>query len=787
VIDDDLVEVSSSKIIRLKSGHDAFATASKYYWAAHQRFFRSLCISLKVPTTISLCQQALSEGKSVVIGLQSTGEFAIKQLYENNSLGYLRSDDDFISSPAHTLHELIHKLFCVKSTYEKDDDEYASLEEESEEEESSDDDLVEMRRRRDNRSKDDWNIVSDDSEEEEDEDEENYAEGASNIEEMKREGWHFSGDPGADEYVGKRCRCFHHGRPSDGTIVAVLPADVNEGIPLWHLKHDDEDSEDVDADELVTWRRYYDEDVKSEKSKKNKGTHKRKQISKSKIQKDSNEGKSQSIKRLRGGGRGRKRGRGIKRPNHLVASSDDSDSDFTDDGSSAEDEKRDAPPNQNVTTASSVGRAFAVESDSESEEEHNGVVHVNLLRNRVRVLDSDSESDSITMMPISAPTSKSNSRSHRGSADPALVNQKKKNNRDFVEAIQTLYRRARELHLPGNPLDRLIDELGGVDEVAEMTGRKHRLVRSKKTGKIKLCRRGAGTGVSMDMQNIYEKEEFMEGRKRVAIISEAASSGISLQADRRAINQQRRFHITLELPWSADKAIQQLGRTHRSNQSSAPEYRLLISSYGGERRFASAVARRLESFGALTQGDRRATVESSNLNISHFNYETKYGEMALYQLLQSIRPLQVISNYPNIDQEEKRKLYRFIQSEGISFKEDILRLQRFQKTSNRMITQEQHEQLFLDGIDFTIAAKIWLSLVGIDVNENIQVKRFLNRLLGLEGHRQNLLFGVRTSFPSQLSSSCPHSLLFLHLPLPPSSFLAPSPPLLTLHRSLLRS
>ena len=113
--------------------------------------------------------------------------------------------------------------------------------------------------------------------------------------------------------------------------------------------------------------------------------------------------------------------------------------------------------------------------------------------------------------------------------------------------------------LPGNPLDTLIDSLGGPAQVSELTGRSLRRTADKKHAKVNVG------------QQLHERERkaFQAGTKKAAIISEAASVGISLHADRREPSaHKRRVHFCLELAWGADRVMQQLGRTHRSNQAS---------------------------------------------------------------------------------------------------------------------------------------------------------------------------------------------------------------------------
>lgn len=144
-------------------------------------------------------------------------------------------------------------------------------------------------------------------------------------------------------------------------------------------------------------------------------------------------------------------------------------------------------------------------------------------------------------------------------------------------------------------LDMLLERLGP-DLVAEITGRSRRVV--ARNGRRVVERRSASAAKA-------ETDSFMDGRKRVLVFSDAGGTGRSYHADLGVRNRERRVHYLVEPGWRADAAIQGLGRTHRTNQASAPLFRPVTTDIHGEKRFLSTIARRLDSLGALTRRRRR--------------------------------------------------------------------------------------------------------------------------------------------------------------------------------------
>ena len=171
-----------------------------------------------------------------------------------------------------------------------------------------------------------------------------------------------------------------------------------------------------------------------------------------------------------------------------------------------------------------------------------------------------------------------------------------------------LRREAVCLDLPSiTPLDELKDALGGSDHVAELTGRKTFLERDATSGGWKPVPRRRKVDLEIaDFQAVPP-------RKKAAVLSLASSTGISLHADGEGAG--RRCMIMFELPWSAEQAMQQIGRVHRARQQSAPEYVLMCSDRGFDTRFSATVAARLASLGAIASGDRETVTASQKLRL----------------------------------------------------------------------------------------------------------------------------------------------------------------------------
>lgn len=184
-----------------------------------------------------------------------------------------------------------------------------------------------------------------------------------------------------------------------------------------------------------------------------------------------------------------------------------------------------------------------------------------------------------------------------------------------------------KMKVPDGPLEMLLDEFGA-ENVAEVTGRTRRVVNQRQAdGSVKrvIENRSVKSGEA-------DAKAFQNGTKRILVFSESGGTGKSYHADRRAKNQQQRVHYILQPGWKADAAIQGLGRTHRTNEASAPIYKLVTTNVMGQKRFTATIAKRLNQLGALTQGQRDA---GSGIFSEKDNLETPIAADALENFYRS--------------------------------------------------------------------------------------------------------------------------------------------------------
>ncbi|TPP65888.1 Notch signaling pathway -1 [Fasciola gigantica] len=621
------------------------------FWSAHQRFFKYLCIAAKVDSCVELTKAAISEGKCVVIGLQSTGE--AKTLEQVEELG---SDlGDFVSSTKGVFQSLVEKYFPTPNNLEnfvQRGDRLASV--------------------------GDRNSHTT----------------------LSRAGRAVAGGQGSGlglkDILGEKMLAkLVAGGSLSGSTLDGDGDNVDEESKLDGKGPPDSDDDDDDDNDKSDDSADEDSDTGADGKSNGFGSKSSRHSSSSDYFDSDLEVNSSSTgtkRTVRKGASKKLYHSARKKPRNA------NDGSSSNDGSEVSD---DCDPDA-LFDSFMARNAFWSHANPEGTSDCKGKRSTTLTHD---FLGDDSMRELSCKYFFRRDLPTENDGPTTVSSNPSPEEAK----RQCTEMQNLLLRFIEKLgaKLPPSSLDELIDKLGGPSCVAEMTGRKGRVVMGE-DGRVTYESRRE-FDVSLEILNLTEKQRFMDGEKLIAIISEAASSGISLQADRRAINQRRRVHITLELPWSADRAIQQFGRTHRSNQVSAPKYIFLISNLAGEQRFASTVAKRLESLGALTHGDRRAT---DTRDLSQFNIDTKLGREALDIVLRSCLNGEdgVVEPPPNYVSESPESA----------------------------LDASSSSQFFMD-------MKASLQGVGLVAGRSRdkdtgQISKFLNRMLGLRVHIQTVLF-----------------------------------------------
>ena len=192
--------------------------------------------------------------------------------------------------------------------------------------------------------------------------------------------------------------------------------------------------------------------------------------------------------------------------------------------------------------------------------------------------------------------------------------------REAVARRDELIERLASLPPVPGALDQIVQRFG-TDMVAEVTGRSRRIVR--KGDRLAVENRAPSA-------NLAETAAFMDDLKRVLVFSDAGGTGRSYHAELSAKNQRLRVHYLLEPGWKADAAIQGLGRTNRTNQAQPPLFRPIATDVKAEKRFLSTIARRLDTLGAITRGQRQTG--GQGLFRPEDNLESTYARDALRQL-----------------------------------------------------------------------------------------------------------------------------------------------------------
>jgi hypothetical protein len=161
-----------------------------------------------------------------------------------------------------------------------------------------------------------------------------------------------------------------------------------------------------------------------------------------------------------------------------------------------------------------------------------------------------------------------------------------KGDKNLANAVNEIRSILDSMPQPKSGITELVKALGGPDMVSQIHG-------------------GA------DTDSVAEQKAFQSGQKKIMVGSSSkAGTGLSFHDTK---GDAPRVQINLSTPWNAVGFLQQEGRTHRLGSKSDTTVHWLIGDSAMEKKAAGVIKTRLETFGAVTQGDIEAVKSTSDL------------------------------------------------------------------------------------------------------------------------------------------------------------------------------
>lgn len=152
-------------------------------------------------------------------------------------------------------------------------------------------------------------------------------------------------------------------------------------------------------------------------------------------------------------------------------------------------------------------------------------------------------------------------------------------------------------------LDIVIDSLGGLDQVADITGRSKYWVRDEMGEWVMKTR-------NKNKINI-DRTDFQEDRKPFAVISRTANEGINLHA--LYAHSKQRVMILAQQPWSADQEKQLEARVARTGQTSNPIVIHIVNTQLCELTVTGRHASGSRNSSSLTRGNQEISAIGSEM------------------------------------------------------------------------------------------------------------------------------------------------------------------------------